>query len=358
MFVIASILAPRSATSNKQQKSIWTLHAPSCIKFFHVSPSRCIATGYILSTLYIVTRFFSRMSSDSEELTPAPRDESRDALIAGALRKAVADTFKKNRDDVTLRYIRTLVEDQLTLGAQFFKSDDYWKNQSKDIVLQEVVRFVVVDQAKRERCADGASMQDIQTANAEAPASPEKKKPARKPARKPAAKKAKEPTLDNDGDEEPKSPKRARAAKSTEKKSAPKRARAKSKATVEDKSEAGEASKPVPEPAANNESGLEDEPPKKKRAKKNEAKQSASPKASPKKAGKVGATETVKKDTTPAIAVGSTPGDESEMSEVLDTPPPSPKKRNRGRSSTGETKKGGAPSKSKKEKPAVCLPFA
>jgi hypothetical protein len=183
--VIPSILGVQLRTNSRN------LHAPSCTEFIHVSLSRCITTGYILSALYIVTRFFSRMSSDSEELTPAPRDESRDALIAGALRKAVADTFKKDRDDVTLRYIRTLVEDQLALGAQFFKSDDYWKNQSKDIILQEVVRFVVVGAMKRERCANGyAGHTNCKRGGASVPGEEEARQEARPETRREKSKRA------------------------------------------------------------------------------------------------------------------------------------------------------------------------
>jgi hypothetical protein len=67
------------------------------------------------------------------------RDESQDAVVAGALRKAVATAFRDDRDAVTLRYIRTVVEKELGLGSEYFKLDPYWKDRSKAIVMQEVV---------------------------------------------------------------------------------------------------------------------------------------------------------------------------------------------------------------------------
>ncbi|KAI5814875.1 hypothetical protein BZA77DRAFT_93335 [Pyronema omphalodes] len=66
------------------------------------------------------------------------RDESKDILLSGALRKAVAQTFAKDRDTVTLRYIRTIVEQEHKLGADYFKTDPYWKERSKEIIMEEV----------------------------------------------------------------------------------------------------------------------------------------------------------------------------------------------------------------------------
>ena len=67
------------------------------------------------------------------------RDESRDAQIAGALRKAVADAFSKDPESVTLRTVRNEVAAELKLGDGFFKSDPHWKDKSKEIVMQEGV---------------------------------------------------------------------------------------------------------------------------------------------------------------------------------------------------------------------------
>jgi hypothetical protein len=69
------------------------------------------------------------------------RDESKDILLSGALRKAVAQTFAKDRDTVTLRLIRTIVEQQHKLGQDYFKTDPYWKERSKEIIMEEVVSY-------------------------------------------------------------------------------------------------------------------------------------------------------------------------------------------------------------------------
>lgn len=67
------------------------------------------------------------------------RDESQDQAITGALRSNVANAFRTNRDEVTLRKMRTKVEQQLGLPEEFLKLDPYWNAHSKKIVLQEVV---------------------------------------------------------------------------------------------------------------------------------------------------------------------------------------------------------------------------
>lgn len=71
----------------------------------------------------------------------ADRDESKDILLSGALRKAVAQTFANDRDTVTLRLIRTIVEQQHNLGQDYFKTDPYWKERSKEIIMEEVVSY-------------------------------------------------------------------------------------------------------------------------------------------------------------------------------------------------------------------------
>jgi hypothetical protein len=67
------------------------------------------------------------------------RDEAHDARIQGALRKAVVDTFAIDPSAVTMRSIRSIVEGQLDLGEGFFKTDKYWKEKAKEVVLEEVV---------------------------------------------------------------------------------------------------------------------------------------------------------------------------------------------------------------------------
>lgn len=102
-----------------------------------------------------------------------PRDDSRDGLISGCLRKAVAQAFKADRDQVTLRKIRALVEEELQLGERFFKSDPYWKAQSEDIIVQEVAIQV-------ENTLNSVESKELPL--------PEKKKRSRKPASKLATK--------------------------------------------------------------------------------------------------------------------------------------------------------------------------
>lgn len=289
------------------------------------------------------------------------RDESRDAQIAGALRKAVADAFRKDPESVTLRTVRNEVAAELGLGEGFFKSDPYWKDKSKEIVLQEG---------------------DIQNANMEAPppASREKKKrvPKASATKKATVKKAAlkkediseaEPDLNADDEEDiaPKPRKRGRPTKAAaaEGKSAIKpRAKAK-KGINEENEKEPEAEKvkkpgvtkktPMPEVKSNDQhddSALSDlpgdfpdesEPPKKK------VKQSIVQSPSSKKtksSPKPAKTELVdsEDDEQPAQkaegngdTAGGESGDESEMSEVLDV---TPVKKVRGRKpASGDSKK-------------------
>ncbi|KAI5858135.1 hypothetical protein BZA05DRAFT_386092 [Tricharina praecox] len=314
------------------------------------------------------------------------RDESRDAQIAGALRKAVADAFRKDPESVTLRTVRNEVAEELKLGEGFFKSDPYWKDKSKEIVLQEG---------------------DIQNANMEAPppkTSPEKKKrvakaPAAKKAtakkvtaKKPAPKKEDisepEPDVggaeDEDEDEEdiaPKPRKRGRPTKTAAEKKPVAKSRARVKKVVKGEDEEKEEEKekevevterhstPNVEPKDEDDDSVlsdlpddfldEPEPPKKKLKKSIvQSPSSKATKASP-KAAKAAKAEIVDSENEEASALkaeqngesaGGESGDESEMSVVLDE---TPKKKARGRkavAASGDTKKKGKAAAAKPKK--------
>lgn len=84
------------------------------------------------------------MSSDNEATSASGQeneeyDEVRDMRLAAALRKAVHDTFAKDPDYVTVRNIRTMVEDDLDLGKEWFKNDETWRSKSKEIIEAEAV---------------------------------------------------------------------------------------------------------------------------------------------------------------------------------------------------------------------------
>jgi len=114
-----------------------TLHtnSPHCTNHptTHRQTCQVTLTAYLPQTLLVFP--LPHTMSDRDE----SRDESRDAQIAGALRKAVADAFRKDPESVTLRTVRNEVAAELGLGEGFFKSDPYWKDKSKEIVLQEGV---------------------------------------------------------------------------------------------------------------------------------------------------------------------------------------------------------------------------
>ncbi len=65
---------------------------------------------------------------------------SSDAEIVTALRNAVKEKYQSSPEQLTVKRIRTDVEQQLGLGAGFFKADAIWNAQSKEIIQLQVVR--------------------------------------------------------------------------------------------------------------------------------------------------------------------------------------------------------------------------
>lgn len=73
-------------------------------------------------------------SEDSARLPPEPRIEE-------ALRQAVATISKSgNHEELTVNRVRAAAEADLGLPKGFLKSNVQWKNRSKDIITDEVVR--------------------------------------------------------------------------------------------------------------------------------------------------------------------------------------------------------------------------
>lgn len=68
---------------------------------------------------------------------PAPSD----ARIEKALRAAVQQANDRGELDlITVKTARTSAERTLKLDAGFFKSHETWKDRSKDVIIEEVVR--------------------------------------------------------------------------------------------------------------------------------------------------------------------------------------------------------------------------
>jgi hypothetical protein len=79
------------------------------------------------------------MSDSDSELSSAPTIPS-DATLEKGLRDAVAKVFKtNNRDDLTVKRMRTAAEKALDLPEGFFKGDDRWKADSERIIKDEAV---------------------------------------------------------------------------------------------------------------------------------------------------------------------------------------------------------------------------
>lgn len=66
------------------------------------------------------------MSADSAHLEQALRDAVRKIWDSG------------NHDGLTVKRVRKAVEEQLNLSQDFFKNDDVWKHDSKDIITHQV----------------------------------------------------------------------------------------------------------------------------------------------------------------------------------------------------------------------------
>ena len=68
-------------------------------------------------------------------------DAPTDATLEQALRNAVQTVYKTgNMDDLTVRRIRKVVEEDLDLQEGFFKNDPIWNRKSKTVIQSEVVR--------------------------------------------------------------------------------------------------------------------------------------------------------------------------------------------------------------------------
>ncbi len=68
-------------------------------------------------------------------------DAPTDVTLEQALRNAVQKVYKMgNLDDLTVRRIRKVVEEDLDLQDGFFKNDPIWNTKSKSVIQSEVVR--------------------------------------------------------------------------------------------------------------------------------------------------------------------------------------------------------------------------
>ena len=62
-------------------------------------------------------------------------DQPSDAIISRALRDIVIATHKAGKhEDVTVKRVRAKVEEQLGLGAGFFKIRPEWKQRSERVI--------------------------------------------------------------------------------------------------------------------------------------------------------------------------------------------------------------------------------
>ena len=68
-----------------------------------------------------------------------------DTKIEAALRATVAKLFDEDdQGSLTLKNVRSEVGKQLDFPEDFFKTDARWKDKSKEIVLDEVVRLTLL----------------------------------------------------------------------------------------------------------------------------------------------------------------------------------------------------------------------
>ena len=64
-----------------------------------------------------------------------------DATLEQALRKAVQQIYKSgDLENLTIRRLRKVAEEDLDLDDDFFKIDPIWKEKSKNVIQAEVVR--------------------------------------------------------------------------------------------------------------------------------------------------------------------------------------------------------------------------
>ncbi|KAL8972969.1 MAG: hypothetical protein Q9197_002542 [Variospora fuerteventurae] len=74
--------------------------------------------------------------SDSENLTDRP--SGVETRLEKALRNAVKETYKADPDQLTVKRLRSKVENALGLTDGFFKSDAAWNARSKEVIQSEV----------------------------------------------------------------------------------------------------------------------------------------------------------------------------------------------------------------------------
>ena len=75
--------------------------------------------------------------SDTSDLDAPPPD----AILQKALRSAVQLVYTSgNLEELTVKRIRKLAENELKLEEDFFKNHIEWKDRSKEIISSEVVR--------------------------------------------------------------------------------------------------------------------------------------------------------------------------------------------------------------------------
>ena len=76
--------------------------------------------------------------SDSSALSDVQHD---DVQLESALRSTVQRILQdKDRENLTIKRVRTSVEELLGLGDGFFKNDNDWRDRSKEFIQEEVVR--------------------------------------------------------------------------------------------------------------------------------------------------------------------------------------------------------------------------
>lgn len=64
-----------------------------------------------------------------------------DYVLRSALREAVRDGFQTGKiEDLSVKHVRSAVESQLALPPGWFKSDERWNTESKEIIVAEFVR--------------------------------------------------------------------------------------------------------------------------------------------------------------------------------------------------------------------------
>lgn len=89
------------------------------------------------SSVNIPTDVARSMSDSSDFGDNAPVS---DGQIERVLRHTVEKTYKSDQEQLTVRRLRTKVEQELGLDDGFFKGSAKWNVRSKDVIQSEVVR--------------------------------------------------------------------------------------------------------------------------------------------------------------------------------------------------------------------------